>query len=725
MPSLLSTNSVYWSPVTTYFELTATITQNISTNTSSIAYQLITRQTPTGSGYYRSINSCTVTINGTTSTAMSASTVSNGTVLQSGTVNVTHNNDGNKTVSISVNVNVGGTTASGSTNYVLDTIPRASSLTVGSDNIVISGTSGNVSYTVSPKANFYHKLELVFGAVTTPITIGQKSADYTSNVTYAQLLSTVTTATSGSVVFRLSTYSDSGYSTLVGISSVSVPITITLVPTVTIGTLTADNSAMRTESIGSAYFVAGYSKVNIPYTAINTSGSTGVTAYASVNKSSLTTSSITGTSGTFTTTLLPASSTDYSDFTVTMYVKDSRGATSATVTKTISTVYGYTPPTATLTAYRVLTNTSQQEDFTGNYVYVAWTTPTITSINSQNSASTPTATYEGSGPNGSFSGTITNGDYFELTDNQYATVELVVSDRVTSITIYEDIGVVAMPLDLYQEGTEVGVAFGEEAESGLMKTGLGALLKSNYGTCTTAAATQEKVVTTLGGKFKKITGAVVTVKFTNAQTYNGSFSLNIDDTGATTVAIYGTTVSATYARYCWGAGEVVQFVFDGTYYVMFNGYPATTTYFGVTKLVNSVTSTSNAYAATPNSVKTAYDLANTANTAATTSTTTDSVITKSSGVATLNSSSAIVQGKTVSVTLSITGTSASQTAGANIFVGSLAEAYRPTGTVSAVTFYSAITVIGLIASDGTVTVRFMSAGSTGTTFNFTWTFVQS
>lgn len=129
-----------------------------------------------------------------------------------------------------------------------------------------------------------------------------------------------------------------------------------------------------------------------------------------------------------------------------------------------------------------------------------------------------------------------------------------------------------------------------------------------YGTCATAAATAAKAV--VCEEFTSadlVEGTVVNVKFTNAQTYNGAPTLNVNSTGAKNVKRVGTTNAA---RYEWLAGEVLQFVYDGTYWMLEDGGIATTTYYGVTKLSSSTSSTSNALAATASAVKAAYDLAN-------------------------------------------------------------------------------------------------------------------
>lgn len=122
-------------------------------------------------------------------------------------------------------------------------------------------------------------------------------------------------------------------------------------------------------------------------------------------------------------------------------------------------------------------------------------------------------------------------------------------------------------------------------------------IKTYYGTCTTAAATAAKVVTC--SDFVLEEGAHISVKFTNANTYNGTATLNVNSTGAKDIARVGTTKTT---RYYWTAGEVVDFVYDGTNFVMVNKGTATTTYYGMAKLSSSATSTSTALALTPSAL---------------------------------------------------------------------------------------------------------------------------
>lgn len=132
-----------------------------------------------------------------------------------------------------------------------------------------------------------------------------------------------------------------------------------------------------------------------------------------------------------------------------------------------------------------------------------------------------------------------------------------------------------------------------------------------YGYCTTAAATQAKVVT-ISGITALAEGLKITVRFQYAQSYNGVPTLNVNSLGAKNILIRDGTNGI---RYLWDAGAVLDFTYNGTGWVMENGGLATTTYYGLTKLSSSTSSTSTALAATASAVKAAYDLANQASSA--------------------------------------------------------------------------------------------------------------
>lgn len=127
-----------------------------------------------------------------------------------------------------------------------------------------------------------------------------------------------------------------------------------------------------------------------------------------------------------------------------------------------------------------------------------------------------------------------------------------------------------------------------------------------YATCPTGASTAAKIVTTDTGDFTLTTGNMLRVIFTYANSASAP-TLTVDSKTATSVRVVTGTSGA---QYQWQAGEAVDFVYNGTYFIMVSRAPATTTYYGPTKLSSSTSSTSTALAATASAVKSAYDNAN-------------------------------------------------------------------------------------------------------------------
>lgn len=88
---------------------------------------------------------------------------------------------------------------------------------------------------------------------------------------------------------------------------------------------------------------------------------------------------------------------------------------------------------------------------------------------------------------------------------------------------------------------------------------------TSYITCTTGASTAAKTAALTN--FVLTTGSAVKVKFTNSNTAANP-TLNVNSTGAKPIMQYGTTVAGTTATESWDDGAVVEFVYDGTNWVM-------------------------------------------------------------------------------------------------------------------------------------------------------------
>lgn len=164
----------------------------------------------------------------------------------------------------------------------------------------------------------------------------------------------------------------------------------------------------------------------------------------------------------------------------------------------------------------------------------------------------------------------------------------------TTDTDVQNLIVNKLTLAKYKELKEAGTLSDTESYEIIDIDGL---ILDFYGTCSTAAGTQAKVVTCVG--FTLLTGVNIRVKFTNAQDYNGAPTLNVNGTGAISVKSNGTTNAS---RYYWKAGEIVSFTYDGTNWLIVDGGIADTTYYGMTKLVTSSTSTSTTTSLTPASL---------------------------------------------------------------------------------------------------------------------------
>lgn len=146
------------------------------------------------------------------------------------TKDVPHEADGTKTISETFSWIAGALgyypasfTVATATNVALDPIPRMS--TVAISNALISSAIGNLSYTVTSAASFYHKLDLNFNGNSSNLLNGQLiNGTYTGTIPYSDLLTWLGSDTSATLELVLSTYNDSGMLSLVGTTSAQATI---------------------------------------------------------------------------------------------------------------------------------------------------------------------------------------------------------------------------------------------------------------------------------------------------------------------------------------------------------------------------------------------------------------------------------------------------------------------------------------------------------------------
>ena len=561
-----------------YLTFSWSATQNVANNTSTISWQLV--GAGTGSGYYMAGNFKVVIAGETVYSSATRIELRVGTVVASGTKTLTHNADGTKAFSASAQAGIYtvAVNCTGSGNFTLNTIPRAS--TASNTNSVIGNWS---TCTINAASTmFTHTVKATFGTITT--TVAEKTA-YPS-ISWSiptSWYSQIPNAKSGTATLTCQTYNGN---TLIGTTTSTFSVSINeedSKPSIsgfvydtnddTINLTGDDAKLIRYHS--NAYCQASPVAVN----------------YATINSTVIQCGgdSFIGTPHTF---------NNVESGTFKFITTDSRGLT-ATFTETC-TLVNYIHLTCVMKDnkpdtqgnftfevdgncfngnFGAATNmlTVQYRYKEGNGSYSSWQTMSVS-----RSGNTYSATVD-----------ITGLDY-----TQTYTFQAKAADQLESVTT-DAVAVKSLPVfDWSGEDFNFNVPVNFSAGA----TGIGGGGGIAYGTCTTSGSVTAKVVNSDDfGELKK--GACINVKFSYANTAT-SPTMNVNGTGAKSIKKYGTTGSMAYM---WYTGEVVQFVYDGTYWVMVDGGTATTTYYGATKLQSTITNT-DTVAATPGAV---YDYINT------------------------------------------------------------------------------------------------------------------
>lgn len=463
----IGTNSDYY--LRLYYEETNVDTVNNRSDVTISLYGYTERAAAYCSWNGYGGNSFTVVIDGTSYTLSSQNVDTSDWrtehYLHSKSLTINHNANGSKSITVSGSMTyqgggtslVAGTYSTGNVTQSLTTIARAS--TVGTvSNTAITSSSGNVTINISKKNSAYYDQIVTTGAISKTINIGTASS---GTISWSDLLTAMSSTASATLNITVKTYSNSGYSTLIGSNTGKATITINISnvkPSISFGAISVNASGL------SGKLVAGVSTAKATWTVTNATGaSVSKVVVSGSNCSVASGASATGTSGTPVTAQLPSRTSDYT-ITLTATVTDSRGAT-ASATTSSATVYGYAPPNLTFNAYRVASNSATAADPTGAYVYTTFSASVGASVGGSNTVSISSKT-----PN-----SITNGGHYALATNATQAFTVVAKDTVgntTSKTI--NISTALIPLDLYSNasGTSVGVGFGRMAEAGTVKSSM-------------------------------------------------------------------------------------------------------------------------------------------------------------------------------------------------------------------------------------------------------------
>lgn len=425
--------------------------QNVSANKSTITAKIYLVN-----DWSLSINSRTssITINGTSQNYSSSSISTTGThLLATVTQDVAHDSDGSKSIAMSCVFNIQATISgtyygsiSCSANVTLDTIPRASSVSMP------AATMGSeVTISINPAVDqFTHTLAYSFGSASGTITTKTSllAVKWTPTLTLANQ---IPNATSGTGTLACYTYSGS---TLIGTKS----ITITLkVPTSVVPTIGSFTATRVDGSVPSSWGIYVQNKSAVTLTISNAAG-----AYGSTIKAySITGGSYSGSSSTLTTGVLVSSGT----YTFTGKVTDSRGRTA---TKTVSiSVVEYSPPIITgHVSYR--SNSSGTAADAGTYIrgLVTYTYASCSSKNTVTRATyykRSTATTWTNASKSFSSGTGFTFGGGNISAEYTYDVKYTLTDAFTTVSVTETISTAAVLMDFLRGGK--GIAIGKVAET--------------------------------------------------------------------------------------------------------------------------------------------------------------------------------------------------------------------------------------------------------------------
>ena len=432
-----------------------TATQSIANNTSTISWNI---KVSTGSGGYVVVSEIRAKIAGEEVYYRSHDNHTNGyngTQIASGTKTITHNTDGTKSVSMSIEAGIyqWAINKSGSNTFTLDTIPRASSITSASNKTL--GNACSIKWT--PNAStFKYKVKFSLGSwsYTTPSFISPASTseytydDYTLPLDVAKQLPNATT---GTMTAYLYTYNSSG--TQIG-STASKTFTVTVPSSIKPSISSVSAELVNSNSVinGWGVAVAGYTKVKVSASASGSYSST-ISSFTISGGYSTTQN---GTSLAYTGGVISSSGSK----TFTVVAKDSRGRSSDSKSATAITFYAYSKPT--VSSFTVARSSSNAKKVV---VKANWT---FSSVNSKNAATATLYYKKSSNTSWTTYGTIAKNTNVTLTNDFEETssynFKVVVTDSLSNSAQEEGfVSTIEVTMDFRAGGKGLGI--GKIAES--------------------------------------------------------------------------------------------------------------------------------------------------------------------------------------------------------------------------------------------------------------------
>ena len=422
--------------------------QSVENNQSTLSWSITGAGSASGwvmTGGFKAV------INGTTVYSTSTDTriqLYNGTSVASGTTKITHNADGTKSFSLSIEAGVYtyavSVTASGT--HTLDTIPRASTVSATNTNL----NSASTITITRASSSFTHTLTYSFGSTTGTI-VSKTTSTSVSWTPALTLANQIPNAVSGTCTITCDTYNGS---TKIGSKTCTLTLTVpaSVKPTMTSVTATRVDGDVPTAW---AIYVQKKSKATVT---IN--GAAG--AYGStISSYSISGGGYSSTASSFTTGLLAASGT----ITFTAKVTDSRGRVSDAKTVSISVVAYSAPSFSSYISQRATSAGVINDD--GTYIrgLISFSYATCSSKNTITCATyyKKSSATSWTNANKSFSsGTaFTFGGGAISTESSYD-VKYTITDAFTTVTIIDMVSTASVLMDFKAGGK--GIAIGKVSE---------------------------------------------------------------------------------------------------------------------------------------------------------------------------------------------------------------------------------------------------------------------
>ena len=422
--------------------------QSVENNQSTLSWSITGAGSASGwvmTGGFKAV------INGTTVYSTSTDTriqLYNGTSVASGTTKITHNADGTKSFSLSIEAGVYtyavSVTASGT--HTLDTIPRASTVSATNTNLYSAST---ITITRA-SSSFTHTLTYSFGSTTGTI-VSKTTSTSVSWTPALTLANQIPNAVSGTCTITCDTYNGS---TKIGSKTCTLTLTV---PASVKPTMTSVTATRVDGDVPAAWAIYVQNKSKATVTINGAAGAYGST----ISSYSISGGGYSSTASSFTTGLLAASGT----ITFTAKVTDSRGRVSDAKTVSISVVAYSAPSFSSYISQRATSAGVINDD--GTYIrgLISFSYATCSSKNTITCATyyKKSSATSWTNANKSFSsGTaFTFGGGAISTESSYD-VKYTITDAFTTVTIIDMVSTASVLMDFKAGGK--GIAIGKVSE---------------------------------------------------------------------------------------------------------------------------------------------------------------------------------------------------------------------------------------------------------------------